>query len=127
MGHRVTIEGSHYMPTDLLGRGQRATVEVTPTIRQLVASGGATVVVGSLDDPDAVAYGGPVDERTDSEREADLQAEGDGPDAAGVPAGNASRERWARFLDQQGIEFSDDDGRDELREIWFDHQASGDS
>ncbi|WP_301121045.1 hypothetical protein [Mycolicibacterium fortuitum] len=59
MGHRVTIEGSQYMPTDLLGRGQRATVEVTPTIRQLVASGGATVVAGSLDDPDAPVYGEP--------------------------------------------------------------------
>lgn len=66
MGHRVTIEGSQYMPTDLLGRGQRATVEVTPTIRQLVASGGATVVAGSLDDPDAPALGAdpePLEER----------------------------------------------------------------
>ncbi|MGV0738237.1 hypothetical protein ABQF35_14245 [Mycobacterium syngnathidarum] len=127
MRHRVTIEGSQYMPTDLLGRGQRATVEVTPTIRQLVASGGATVVAGSLANPDGAVYGEPVDERTDSEREADLQAEGDGPDSEGVPAGNASRERWARFLDQQGIEFSDDDGRDELRDIWAEHQASGES
>ncbi|WP_166905917.1 hypothetical protein [Mycobacterium sp. DL440] len=59
MGHRVTIEGSQYMPTDLLGRGQRATVEVTDTIRKLVAGGGAIVVAGSLDDPDAVAYGEP--------------------------------------------------------------------
>lgn len=59
MGHRVTIEGSRYMPTDLLGRGQRATVEVTDTIRKLVARGGAIVVAGSLDDPDAVAYGAP--------------------------------------------------------------------
>lgn len=127
MGHRVTIEGSQYMPTDLLGRGQRVTVEVTDTIRKLVAGGGATVVAGSLDDPDAVAYGESVDERTDSEREADLQAEGDGPDVEGVPAGNASRERWARFLDQEGIEFSEDDGRDELRDIWAERQASGES
>ncbi|QRY48156.1 hypothetical protein JVX93_16050 [Mycolicibacterium boenickei] len=131
MGHRVTIEGSHYMPTDLLGRGQRATVEVTDTIRQLVASGGATVVSGSLDDPDAVAYGEPVDERTDTEREADEQAEQSRAEIAAAgdpPKRNASREDWAEFLAQHPAGFvTEGKDRDALIAEWDEAQASGES
>ena len=60
MGHHVTIEGS-VTPTDRLPRGKRATVEVTDEIRKLVKIGGAVVVAGSLDEPDAPAYGEPAD------------------------------------------------------------------
>lgn len=50
---------------------------------------------------------------------------GDGNDQAGEPetrpdppTGNASRAAWAEFLDSQGIAYKDDDGRDDLRELW---------
>lgn len=52
MGHYVTIEGS-LTPTDVLDRGVRRTVAVTDEIRNLVKIGGAIVVVGSLDEPEA--------------------------------------------------------------------------
>lgn len=52
MGHYVTIEGS-LTPTDVLDRGVRRTVAVTDEIRNLVKIGGAIVVVGSLDAPEA--------------------------------------------------------------------------
>lgn len=37
------------------------------------------------------------------------------------PSGNASRATWAAFLDEQGIAYKDDDGRDDLRDLWADH------
>lgn len=63
MGY-VTIEGSSTMPTDVLARGARRTVAVTDSIRKLVKIGGAIVVSGSLDDPDAPAYGAPPADHT---------------------------------------------------------------
>lgn len=39
------------MPSDRLSRGQRATVEVTDGIRQLVKIGAVVVVAGDLDAP----------------------------------------------------------------------------
>jgi hypothetical protein len=51
VAHQVTIVGSRHMPSDRLGRGVRATVEVTDEIRKLVEIGAVTVVDGSLDAP----------------------------------------------------------------------------
>lgn len=52
MGHYVTIEGS-LTPTTLLARGVRKTVAVTDEVRRLVQIGGAVVLAGSLDEPEA--------------------------------------------------------------------------
>lgn len=52
MGHYVTIEGS-LTPTTVLARGVRKTVAVTDEVRKLVQIGGAVVVDGSLDEPEA--------------------------------------------------------------------------
>ncbi|AGT12760.1 hypothetical protein PHELEMICH_24 [Mycobacterium phage Phelemich] len=76
----ITIEGS-ISPAGGLARGERRTVQDTPEVREYVRKGFAFI----------------VDERTDTEREADEQAE-IARDALGVPARNASRDDWAEFL-----------------------------
>lgn len=66
MGHYVTIEGS-LTPTTSLARGVRKTVAVTDEVRKLVQIGGAVVVDGNLDEPEAP--------RNESSSESTAQAE----------------------------------------------------
>lgn len=56
----------------------------------------------------------PEDERAESEQVADEQAS----EELGVPARNASREDWAEFISSKGIEFTEDAGRNDLRDLW---------
>lgn len=104
----MTIEGS-ITPTDILARGVRRTVEVTDSIRKLVAIGGAIVVAGSLDEPGAVAYGDAAEDAENHEL----------PEYP-VPGGNASREDWAEFIASRGLGVTEGKSRDELREMWRD-------
>ena len=125
MGHYVTIEGS-LTPTDWLARGVRRTVAVTDHIRKLIQIGGAVVVAGSLDEPDAPAYGEQPDAEPDNAAEAaEDAAESERPEYP-VPAGNASRDDWAEFIASRGLGVTEGKTRDELREIWQ-QQDSGDS
>lgn len=86
----ITIEGS-LSPAAGLARGERRTVQDTPDVRAYVARGFAVI----------------VDERTETEVEADVNAEqarqeiadADGPVVdENPPRRNASRDDWAEFL-----------------------------
>lgn len=146
MGHSVTIEGS-VTPSVELPAGERRTVAVTQHIRNLVRIGAVVVVDGSLDAPKAPANAAGItraeitgvtqiitpdaDQRTDSERHADEQAHGDGPDADGVPAHNASSEVWRKFVSDRipGLTYADveDKKRGELIGAWdrYQQQVNG--
>lgn len=120
MASTVTIEGS-ITPSAVLARGERRTVRLTERVQRLIDRGFVVVV-------------GEAAELTPSEVHADTEANADSSsDPEVAPAGNASREVWARFLESKGVTFPDgqvdedgheDDvaGRDELIAIW---QASG--
>ncbi|APQ42284.1 hypothetical protein PBI_RICH_23 [Mycobacterium phage Rich] len=98
---QITIEGS-ISPAAGLARGERRTVQDTPDVRAFVAKGFAVI----------------VDERTETEREADEQAEF-ARDALGVPARNASRDDWAEFLAQHPGGFvTEGKNRDQLIAEW---------
>ncbi|WRQ08236.1 hypothetical protein JDBV14_00610 [Mycobacterium phage harman] len=127
MALRVTIEGSKSTPTDRLDAGEQITVEYTPEIQQLIRIGGAVVVEWHEDEP--VEKAGEA--LPDGETRTGVEAPADGTlvelaqddDEPTVPARNASRDVWTAFLDSQGLDYSNDDGRDDLIAIW--DKASG--
>lgn len=103
----VTIEGS-ITPSAVLARGQRRTVRMTDRIQRLIDRGYVVLVEDSAG-------------LTDTELVADAAAAADSSEDLEVaPAGNASRELWAQFLTGQGIEFTDEYGRDDLIALWYD-------
>lgn len=104
---KVTIEGS-ITPSAILPRGHRRTVQMTARIQRLIDRGYVVLVedspaepVAEVVEPVADPEPGPADDST-------------------VPAGNASRETWAQFLTDQGIDVPDDYGRDGLIALWYD-------
>lgn len=50
--------------------------------------------------------------------------EGDSAPALEPPSGNADRDEWAAFLLAQGIAFSEDEGRNDLRDRWKAHTSA---
>ena len=110
---RVTIEGSRLSPSTFLAAGERITVQRTERVERLIASGFVVEV---------------ADERTDTEREADEQAEQSRADLTpytldNPPKRNASREDWAEFLAAHsalGITTEGKD-RDALIAAWDDY------
>ncbi|UJE15676.1 hypothetical protein SEA_LIGMA_21 [Gordonia phage Ligma] len=104
---KVTIEGS-IQPSDQLARGERRTVALTPRVQRLIDRGFVIVVDDADTEPSAPA---PVDPPADD---------------TGAPKLNASREDWAAHLDAQDppIEYTDDDGRDDLVRLWQGSQQS---
>lgn len=104
---KVTIEGS-LTPSVVLPRGERRTVALTDRVQRLIDRGFVILIEDESDAPEPAE----VDERTDAEREADEQA---ALARSLVPKGNASRDEWADYLSQHAdVEFTDDDGRDDL-------------
>ena len=97
----IVIEGT-VTPSTLLGTGERRRVARTPLIDKLVAKGFVRVVSLDPDAADATVIKEPAHE----------------PTQVVTPARNAKREIWAAFLDHRGITYTDEDGRDELIELW---------
>lgn len=61
----------------------------------------------------------PDDEEGDDDAQEPNSGDAEKPETTpDPPTGNASRAVWAAFLDEQGIAYKDDDGRDDLRELW---------
>lgn len=112
MTDKVTIEGS-LTPCVELPRGERRTVALTPHVERLIKRGFVVVV----DD-------NPIPPLTDADFEdaPEPEAVGD-PGPVQPPKLNASRDEWAAFLDGK-IEFTDDDGRDDLVRLWQGSQQS---
>lgn len=88
MGHYVTIEGS-LTPTTVLARGVRKTVAVTDEVRKLVQIGGAVVVDGSLDEPEAPGN----ESSSESIAQAETSEETEPDSAADSPHTEASAKR----------------------------------
>ncbi|AKY02736.1 hypothetical protein AVV09_gp23 [Mycobacterium phage BrownCNA] len=110
---RVTIEGSRLSPSTFLAAGERITVQRTERVERLIASGFVVEV---------------ADARTDTEREADEQAEQSRTDLTpytldNPPKRNASREDWAEFLGAHGALGIVTEGkdRDALIAAWDDY------
>lgn len=86
MAKTVTVEGT-LTPSTYLARGQRATVSLTPEVERKVRRGYIKIV--KVHD----------DELTDTEREADEQAElAREARSLAAPNRSASRDDWAEFL-----------------------------
>lgn len=123
---KVTIEGS-ISPSTYLARGERATVQRTEKIDRLIERGFVVVVDDHADAPHPVFD----DENVMNQRISELEKHADAEaqkarDELGVPPRNgsgATRAAWAEFLSKQNppIEFTDDDGRDELIALWDDY------
>ncbi|AKF14285.1 hypothetical protein SEA_VINCENZO_23 [Mycobacterium phage Vincenzo] len=109
---KVTIEGS-ITPSTFLARGARVTVQRTERVERLIKAGFVVEV------PDA---------RTDTEREADDQAQA-ARDELGVPARNASRDDWAEFLASHptGGFVTEGKNRDQLIAEWDAYDAPADA
>lgn len=118
-GDTVTIEGT-LTPSVHLPTGQRTTVAYTAIVQRRVDYGYIKIVdVIPAVTPEPAA---PADERTDSEREADEQAEA-ARQELGVPSRGASRVDWATFLLGKAVitQAQHDDpelGRNDLLELW---------
>lgn len=91
MGHYVTIEGS-LTPTTVLARGVRKTVAVTDEVRKLVQIGGAVVVDGSLDEPEAPGN----ESSSESTAQAETSEETEPDSAADSPHTEADTETSAK-------------------------------
>lgn len=116
----VTVEGT-LTPSVYLAKGARVRVELTDAVRRKVKRGYVKIVEHHGDDPLPVGEFAP-DLRTDSEREADEQAQA-ARDELGVPSRGASRVDWATFLLGKGAitQNQHDDpevGRNDLLDIW---------
>lgn len=98
MSQRITVEGT-ITPSTFLAAGARRTVTRTAFVEKLISKGFIRVV--------------------DEEAAVESQPVAKDETATAVPARNAKREVWARFLEQLGgIEFSDEDGRDDLIDLY---------
>ncbi len=131
------------MSVSVLIDGDKAIVEPSPdelpeTARKLLAAAdhpwdvsvvhgrriGFRVPAALVDALGLVQADDSQDEGTDGD-DTDDKDGGEGTDAPAppveAPTGNASRAAWAAFLDAQGVSYGDDDGRDDLRELWANH------
>lgn len=152
MAHMVTVEGTVTPCAGVLRRGERRTVTVTPELRKWVRRGCVKVVEGSLDPPPEFASGGVISGPVQSpdsipvvlspgyvapnepEQVVPNEEIDDGPPtvawspfAVAAPPRNASRKEWAEFLDNHEpdpIDYPPDAGRDDLIDIWDEHQRN---
>lgn len=97
MGHYVTIEGS-LTPTTVLARGVRKTVAVTDEVRKLVQIGGAVVVDGSLEEPEAPGNESSSESASQAEtaEETEPDSASDSPHTEADTETSAKRVRGAR-------------------------------
>jgi hypothetical protein len=110
----ITVEGSLMPAAGVLGRGERATWEDSPRLRDLIRKGHLKLISESWpDDQDAPepAGGHPVNEATES-------TDPVVGEPVVAPARNASTEKWAEFLRSYHVEFPADASRDDLIAIW---------
>lgn len=98
----ITIEGT-VTPSTFLASKERRTVERTEFIDKLIRKGYVKVVPT----PDTVKVAATPVEPDEVEL----------PAVTGPPK-NASRDEWAAWLDEAGIEYTDEDGRDALIALW---------
>ncbi|AUM17362.1 MULTISPECIES: hypothetical protein [Rhodococcus] len=101
MAQRITVEGT-ITPSVLLSTGEQMTVTRSPFIDKLISKGFIRVVADDAPTPTQPA----VEDQP----------------VVVVPARNAKREVWAAFLTNLKIEFSDEDGRDELINLYEDSE-----
>ncbi|QIG58949.1 hypothetical protein SEA_ANCLAR_22 [Gordonia phage AnClar] len=101
-GRKVTIEGS-LTPSVELARGEKRVVTMTPRIERLAARGFINIIESESDAPE------PADAP---------EANPDQLDELVEPKANASRPKWAAWLDHQQLDYTDDHTRDDLVGIW---------
>lgn len=117
MSNPVTIKGRR--STTVLKAGEVVTVERTDQVDALIAGGWVTVVetTGSPETPDSLTGAVTPPEPEEGPGEADV--DGDvAPYGPAAPARSASKADWVEFLTEQGIEFDDEDSRDDLVARW---------
>lgn len=114
MSNPVTIKGRR--STTVLKAGEVVTVERTDRVDALIAGGWATVV-DSPETPDSLtgAVMPPEPEEPASEGQPGGNTAPQGPAA---PARSASKADWTEFLAAQGVEFDEEDSRDDLVARW---------
>ncbi|UOW93007.1 hypothetical protein SEA_CAIB_23 [Gordonia phage CaiB] len=107
---KVTIEGSRLHPTDLLASGEKRTVALTDRVQRLIDRGYVVVIEDESDAPE------PADAPNGTPASTEPTA----------PKRSASRDEWAAFLDglDPAVEFTDDDGRDDLIAKYDDRVAA---
>lgn len=103
---RVTIEGT-ITPSTFLRRGAQITVERTSYIEKLIKRGFVKVVREYPVEKEVVQIVEAQREAVDNERQ-----------LSGTPARNASRDKWADFLGDEGVPFEEGATRDELIATW---------
>lgn len=111
MSNTVTIKGRR--STTVLKAGEVVTVERTDRVDALIAGGWATVV-DSPETPNSLT--GVVTPPEPEEGPGEAESGGDTGPAA--PARSASKADWTEFLTEQGVEFDDEDSRDDLVARW---------
>ena len=114
MSNTVTIKGRR--STTVLKAGEVVTVERTDRVDALIAGGWATVV-DSTQTPNSLT--GVVTPPEPDAGPAEVEPGGEAtPQEPAVPARSASKADWTEFLTEQGIEFDDEDSRDDLVARW---------
>lgn len=114
MSNTVTIKGRR--STTALKAGEVVTVERTDRVDALIAGGWATVVE-SPKTPDSLT--GVVTPPEPEEGPGEVKPGGDvAPSGPAAPARSASKADWTEFLTEQGIEFDDENTRDDLVARW---------
>lgn len=108
---KVTIKGR--VSTTYLTAGEVATVEHTDTVQGLIDRGYVRVLDASQA---SVSLTGAVTPHDEGDRAAEEHL--DTSNAPSVPNKSASKAEWAEFLADQGIEFGEDDSRDDLVKRW---------
>lgn len=114
MSNPVTIKGRR--STTVLKAGEVVTVERTDRVDALIAGGWATVV-DAPETPNSLT--GVVTPPEPEERPGEGELGGDtGPSWPTAPARSASKADWVEFLTEQGVDFDDEDSRDDLVARW---------
>lgn len=108
---KVTIKGR--VSTTYLTAGEVATVEHTDTVQGLIDRGYVKVLDASQA---SVSLTGAVTPPDEADRAADEHLEAS--NAPSVPNKSASKAEWAEFLTDQGIEFGEDESRNDLVNRW---------
>lgn len=114
MSNTVTIKGRR--STTVLKAGEVVTVERTDQVDALIAGGWVTVV-DAPETPNSLT--GVVTPPEPEEGPAEAEIDGDtAPQEPAAPARSASKADWVEFLTEQGVEFDDEDSRDDLVARW---------
>lgn len=108
---KVTIKGR--VSTTYLTAGEEATVEYTDTIQGLIDRGYVKVLNAPQE---SVSLTGVVTPHDEADRAAEEHLEAS--NAPSVPNKSASKAEWAEFLTDQGIEFGEDESRNDLVNRW---------